>query len=593
MNVPNIPENHRQSRNLSDVVVDYLELLGIEYVFGVPGGHITPLLEALDRSEKRGGPRCVLSRHETGAAFMADGYAREAGKIGVCFATAGPGATNIITGVACAYAEHIPLLVITAQTLVTHFGFGALQESSPDVLDTTSMFEHCTVYNTIVTHENQLEYKLVAALKSALQSPPGPAHLNIPVDIFRSPAPEGISYPNAGKILIKPSHADLEAVEELCQALSATLSQGKTVTLLLGQDCGGASEEIVAFAELIGASVVTTQSGKSWYDPYHPLYKGVFGFAGHKTARQALNDESVDLILAVGVTLTQWATSGWDKTLLNDKLVHIHHVNTYFGRSPMARLQVYGNIKTVFQELIKRLKTPIHDGAIHLQPSMLEKLNSDLVLFKERKHESNWFPPPQIEIKNPESYYSDATPIKPQRLFYELMRRFPPETRFLTDNCNAMAWSYHYFFRSRPGSFISSADFASMTWAIGASVGTAMAAPNTPVVCLTGDGCFLMAGQEITVAVAEKLPVIFVILNDQSYGMVRQRHRQIAKEAVDLSIPMTDFSLMAKAVGANSYTIHGSEDLEALDFQAICNYPGPTVLDVRIDPEELSPLGLF
>ena len=192
----NMPENQSQPRYLSDLIIDYLELLGVEYVFGVPGGQILPFLEALDRSERRGGPRCVFSRHETGAAFMADGYARETGKIGVCFATTGPGITNLITGIASAYAEHIPLLIITAQVLVTHFGRGAGQDSSPDYIDTNLMLDQCTSYTTVVTNPNQLEYKLVAALKNAMQSSPGPAHLNVPVDIFRSPAPPALSHPN-------------------------------------------------------------------------------------------------------------------------------------------------------------------------------------------------------------------------------------------------------------------------------------------------------------------------------------------------------------------------------------------------------------
>jgi len=588
MNLPNISENDSQPRHLGDLIVDYLELLGIEYVFGVPGGHISALLEALERSKRRGGTRCILSRHETGAAFMADGYARETGKIGVCFATTGPGATNLITGVASAYAEHIPLLVITAQTPVRTFGLDAVQESSPTVLNVTAMFDTCTRYNTIVTHPNQLEHHLTAALTATLHSPQGPAHLNIPVDIFRSPAPQKISYPNLKQRLAQPlSYVDLAALDELCSILYTTLMQGKKVVLLLDQDCRGASKEIMAFAELIGASFITTPSGKSWGEPYHPLYKGLFAFATHTTAREALGDESVDLILAVGSILNIWATSNWDDSVLNEKLVHIHHVNTYFRRSPMARLHVYGNIKTVFEQLIKRLKTGLDDGVINLEGTAKEPQD------KKPKDEQDGFVPPQLEIRNPESYHSDAVPIKPQRLFYELMRRFPPETRFLTDNCNAMAWAYHYFFRSPSEYFRTAAHFASMTWGIGASIGTALAVPNTPVVCLTGDGCYLMAGQEITVAVGEKLPVIFIILNDACYGMVRQRHGQIGKAPIDVSIPPVDFSLMAKAVGANGYIISGPEDLEKLDFEAICSYPGPTVLDVRIDPDELSPLGVI
>lgn len=576
MNLPNLQDKNSPPRHLSDLVVDYLELLGVEYVFGVPGGHIAPLYEALERSDRRGGPRAILARQESGAAFMADGYARETGKIGVCCTTTGPGATNIITGLASSYTDHVPVLAITGQTILPKFGVGAFQESSPDLLDTTRMLDKCTRYNSVVTHPKQLEHKLVAALKNAWQSPPGPVHLSVPVDVFRSPAPEAISYPHIGQLLTKPAFADLAAIEKLAQILEGLSSQNRKVVLLVGEDCGEASAEILAFAQLMGAEITTTQGGKSWVNPYHPLYKGVFGFAGHQSARQALTDSSVDLILAVGTTLGQWSTSTWDEALLNEKLVHIHHVNSYFSRSPMARLHVYGNIKTVFKQLVARLESSLGNQ----EPGIIPPLHQ-----KEK--------PPQIEVQKPESYYSEAIPIKPQRLIYELMRRFPPETRFLIDTGNCMVWAFHYLFLPHPENYRSSVELAAMGWAIGAAVGTAMARPNTPVVCLTGDGSFLMNGQEITVAVAERLPVIFIILSDRSYGMVKQRHRQLVKDGLEFAIPPVDFSLMAKAMGANGYSIRQPEDFEKVDYQAICSYPGPTVLDVQIDPEELSPLGMF
>jgi Thiamine pyrophosphate-requiring enzymes [acetolactate synthase, pyruvate dehydrogenase (cytochrome), glyoxylate carboligase, phosphonopyruvate decarboxylase] len=261
MKLPNFPENNSQPRQLSDLVIDYLELLGVEYVFGVPGGHIAPLYEALERSECRGGPRAILSRQESGAAFMADGYARETGKIGVCCSTTGPGATNLITGIASSYSDHVPILAITGQTILPKFGVGAFQESSPDVLDTTSMLNKCTRYNSVVTHPKQLENKLIAALKSAFQSPPGPVHLSVPVDVFRSPAPETISYPHIRQLLTKPAFADLAAIEKLGQMLEKLSSQNRKVVLLVGEDCGEASSEILAFAELMGAEITTTQGG--------------------------------------------------------------------------------------------------------------------------------------------------------------------------------------------------------------------------------------------------------------------------------------------------------------------------------------------
>ena len=172
---------------MADLLVAYLDQLGVEYVFGVPGGAIEPLYDALARSERRGGVRAVVARHETGAAFMADGYARNSGKLGVCCSTTGPGATNMITGVASAYENNVPMLVITAQTAISTFGKGAIQDSSCTGVNTVGLYQHCTRYNTLISHIDQFEHKLAAAIMSAMGSPAGPAHISIPRDVMAMP----------------------------------------------------------------------------------------------------------------------------------------------------------------------------------------------------------------------------------------------------------------------------------------------------------------------------------------------------------------------------------------------------------------------
>lgn len=570
---------------LSDLIVGYLEQFGVEYVFSVPGGPLGPLYDALVRSEGRGGPRSILARHESGAAFMADGYARETGKIGVCCSTTGPGATNLITGVAEAYADHIPLLVITAQTMLPAFGLGAFQESSADATDIVAMFEHCTRYNALVSHPDQLERKLAAAFATALKPPKGPAHLSIPIDIFRSPASETIRFPNLAQLLTEPVFSvDNVALMKLFQEICTVLGQNRQVVLVIGHDCGGATQEIMRFAELIDAPIITTQRGKSWINPYHPLARGVFGFAGHPSARKVLMDQSVGLILAVGTNLNEWSTGGWDPVLMNNRLVHIHNCPGYFARSPMANLHVCGTISTIFEELVSRLN--IQDG----KGMLIRKRAESGRLYKE----ASTYPPPQIDVREPDRCWPDniSPLIRPQALIREIIQRFPPETRFMIDNSNSVPWSIHYFFHPRPENYHLSIGFASMGWAIGASVGVALGTPNTPVVCVTGDGCFLMSGQEITVAVAERLPVIFVVLNDQAYGMIRNGHRLAGKEPVDFAIPPVDFCMMAKAMGANALTIRHPEDLEQIDYQDLCRRNGPTLLDVYIDPDETPPIGM-
>lgn len=573
---------------LSDLIVGYLELFGVECVFSVPGSPLGPLYDALARSERRGGPRSILARHETGAAFMADGYARETGRIGVCCATTGPGATNLITGVACAYADNVPLLVITPQTPLSRFGLGGFQESSADVMDIVGMFEHCTRYNSLVSHPDQLERKLAAALTIALQHPKGPAHLSIPVDILRAPGRDSgkLAFPDLSRLTNEPaSILDFTALEKLCDEIYGALIQNRKIVLLIGHACAGATDEITRFAELTDSPIVTTQRGKSRINPYHPLARGVFGFAGHKTARRALTDESVALILAAGTDLGEWSTSAWDPILLNDKLVHIHNTLSSFARSPMARMHVYGTIRTIFKELTARVEAMKQEG----------KLTLPGVQSYPERNEGSPYVPGDIEVQTPENSWRDNAlpPIKPQRVICELIQRFPPETHFLIDNSNSVPWSIHYFFSNRPENYHLPVGFASMGWAIGAAVGMALGTRSTPVVCLTGDGCFLMSGQEITVSVEERLPVIFVVLNDHAYGMIKHSHRLTGVEPRDFAIPAVDFCEMAKAAGADAYTIRHPKDFEKLDYSAMCSRKGPTLLEIYIDPEEVPPLGMF
>jgi acetolactate synthase-1/2/3 large subunit len=486
------------------------------------------------------------------------------------------------------------MLVITAQTRLPDFSMGAFQESSADGTDIPGMFEHCTRYNSMVTHADQLEKKLAAALTTALSPPKGPAHLSVPVDLLRSDKSGPIAFPNLHGLLTQPaSEVDVAVLETLCRELQHVLNQNRQVVLFIGHDCAGAAQEIIQFAELIGATIVTTQRGKSWINPYHPLARGVFGFSGHKTARKALTDKSVDLILAVGTNLNEWSTSGWDPVLMNDKLVHIHNERTYFGRSPMAHLHVYGTIRKIFKELVKHFETLKREGKL----SLIGKVKEKVITPKSTSDHLDKSPyvPHHIEVQAPDSCRRENTsaPIKPQRLICEIIQRFPPETRFLMDNSNSVPWSIHYFFHRRPENYHLSLGFASMGWAIGASVGMALGKPNTPVVCFTGDGCFLMSGQEITIAVEEQLPVIFVVLNDHAYGLIRHGHRLAGTEPVEFSIPPVDFCMMAKATGANAYKIRDPKDFEHIDFQALCGRNGPTLLDVYIDPEEAPPIGMF
>lgn len=553
-----------------DLLVAYLEQIGVEFVFGVPGGAIEPLYSALARSARRGGPRPIVARHETGAAFMADGYARETGRIGVCCATSGPGATNLITGVSCAYENEIPMLVITGQPSLHLLGRGALQESSGAGIDTVAMLRTCTHYSAMISHPDQLERRLPNALLSALRPTPGPVHLSIPVNVQRSVMKNGPAF-DLAHLLRSPSVVDDAAVREL----QMQLAQARRVVVLVGGGCGESIDLVIELVERMGAVFVVTPDAKGLVSTRHPSYLGVFGFAGHSSATEAMKDKNVELILAVGSSLSEWNSLGWSELLLNDRLVHIDSCEAHLARSPMARLHVRGRIRTVLERLLETLRMKDMNGVEAGEKQRFKEIPAD-----------DSFGPATV-----------GAPIKPYYLMRELGRRAPSGTCFLTDAGNSTTWAIHHLdmhdYQPGAGSWMRvTMNFAPMGWAIGGAVGTALANRATPVVCITGDGSLLMNGQEMTVALTEKLTVLFVILNDSALGMVKHGQLLAGAEPIGYELPAVDFRRLAESMGIPGHVIRSAEDFENLDLEAILRHPGPTVLDVRIDAEEVPPMDL-
>ncbi len=577
------PITSKESYEVGDLLVSYLEYIGVEFVFGIPGGAIEPLYNALSRSAKRGGPRAVVARHETGAAFMADGYARNSGNLGVCCATAGPGATNLITGVASAYDNHSPLLVITAQTALENFGRNAAQESGDTGINTVAMFEPCTHFSTLVSHVNQFEQKLASAIMTAFRSPMGPAHLSIPLDVLRAASP--VNYPSndLANLLWKPQPVDSDSVEILTKELSSS----KNIVFIVGEGCLNGIGPILNVATSVNAKIVTTPHAKGLVSPFHPLFCGVLGFAGHDSAINVIDDE-VDTIVAIGTTLSETASNTWDQKVLNQRLIHIDSSEGNLMHSPMARLHVRGDVAKVFEEVensldIKKIATSNDRGSSKSRSNTLNEseLKRSFKLLEEKKCTDN------------------SAPIKPQRLMTLLPKIFPPETKYLCDSGNSMAWSIHYlhpYDRRVAGSrdehgglFWTCLEFGSMGWAIGSSIGTSLANDKHPVVCITGDGSMLMYGGEVTVALQEKLPVFFIILNDSEYGMVKHGQNLGGGEPVGYELPKIDFVQYADSMGITSRLINSIDDLEALNVKELM-LDGPVILDVRIDKDEVPPI---
>jgi acetolactate synthase-1/2/3 large subunit len=363
---------------------------------------------------------------------------------------------------------------------------------------------------------------------------------------------------------------------------------------VIGASCSEAIEKMMVLASMTNALFITTPDAKGYINPRHNAYRGVFGFGGHTSAK-ALLESAPDIVLAFGTGFSEFVSGGWCDSLLNNRLVHIDNSEENLLRSPMAMLHVRGHIRTICERLVELLQgeTPPVIDSPRIRHEGVDHLQTD------------------ITFQSRESYESEATPIKPQRLMKALSEHFPPNTRFLADSGNSMVWTVHYLQphnrriertrqpadgmtpeqRSGTANWLRvMMDFCPMGWAIGAAVGIARGNPACPVVCITGDGAFLMSGQEITVAAMEGLTVIYVVLNDGALGMVKHGQRLAKAEVTCFELPQVDYRKLAESMGIPGHVIHSPQELDNLDFDTILRRKGPTLLDVRIDGEEVPPM---
>jgi acetolactate synthase-1/2/3 large subunit len=401
--------------------------------------------------------------------------------------------------------------------------------------------------------------------------------------------PKGGGQELARLVLHRPDMMDERSVA----ALEREMNAATRMVFVIGEGAAEAVDSIMTLVNLTGALFITTPDAKGLVNPYHQAYRGVFGFGGHASAEGALKADP-DLIIAFGTGFGELASSGWSKLLLNNRLAHVDESEENLIRSPMARIHVRGRIRAICDRIIAG-RQPLIGGVTHGIPSAPEV-----------PHRYG------VSLQAPDEYHSEATPIKPQRLMKELSKRFPPTTRFLADTGNSMIWAAHYLQpwnrrglghrmksmgyvegerRSGTASWLRIAlEFAPMGWAIGAAIGIARGNPRCPVVCITGDGSYLMSGQEITTAAEERLPVIFVILNDQAYGMVKHGQRLAGAEPIAFALSRVDFRGMAESMGVPGHVIESPEDFDRIDFAAVLSRKGPTLLDVRVDGEEVPPM---
>jgi acetolactate synthase-1/2/3 large subunit len=511
-----------------------------------------------------------MAKHEAGAAFMADGYARVSGGLGACVATSGPGATNLITGVASAYADSIPIVVLTGQVATKSFGKGAFQESSSEGVDIVDVFKRVTRYSTLAFRADRLPDVWHKALRTALGGRPGPVHLSIPADVQE----QSLSMPPGSPLKIpRTKNYDREAIKQTAMYLL----RARRPAILAGHGAilSDASEEIRALAEMLEIAVATTPKAKGLFPEDHRLSLGPFGYSGSPLAQWHLLESGVDVLLVVGTSLNEWGTLGWDRRLQPSEALIQVDIDPYeIGKNYRITVPVIGDAKSGLTELCYEIRRQ-RQRYLHW-----------------RRGKGKVEPPPdRPRFLNASAMDSAAVPIKPQRLMRDLQEALPRDALVFVDGGANRAWAIHYWESLYPRTFFCATGLASMGFGVAGAVGGKFAAPDRVVVSIIGDGGFLMNGMEVSTAVHYGKQVIWVVLNDAGYGMAYHALRLLKQPDVATRYPRIDCAKVAEGLGAQAFRIREPGEINKELIGRILESRRPTLLDVEIDPNEIAPFG--
>ena len=549
----------------AEYLIEALADAGVRHIFGVIGGAVVPLFTASVGRRAQ----IVMAKHEAGAAFMADGYARVSGGLGACVATSGPGATNLMTGVASAYADSIPLVVLTGQVATKSFGKGAFQESSSEGIDIVDVFKRVTRYSSLVFRGDRLPDIWHKALRTALGGRPGPVHLSLPVDVQ-----EQLCMPAHTPLQVhRPKNYDRAAIKQT--ALLLLRARRPAIIVGHGAILSDASDEIRAIAEMLEVPVATTPKGKGAFPEDHRLSLGPFGYSGSPLAQWYLLESGVDVLLAVGTSLNEWGTLGWDRRLQPSEALIQVDIDPYeVGKNYRVTVPVIGDAKSGLTEL---------SYEIHRQRQRYLHF---------RRGNGKLDPPAdRPRFLNVSAMGSTAVPIKPQRLMRDLQEALPRDTLVFVDAGANRSWAIHYWQSLYPRTFFCATGMASMGFGVAGAIGGKFAAPDRVVVSITGDGGFLMNGMEVSTAVHHGKQVIWVVLNDAGYGMARHALRLLKVPDVATRYPRVDCAKVAEGLGAQAFRIREPGEINRDLIRTILESGRPTVLDVEIDPDEVAPFG--
>lgn len=532
--------------NGSEIVIECLKEQGVDTVFGYPGGTILNVYDALYKHSSE--INHILTSHEQGAAHAADGYARATGKVGVCMATSGPGATNLVTGIATAYMDSIPMVAITANVAVPLLGRDSFQE-----IDIAGVTMPITKHNYIVKDVTKLAQTIRDAFRIAKEGRPGPVLVDITKDVTAAETEYTPEKP-------WPVERSTEYIrdEDLDQAIEM-INHSKKPFVFVGGGAvtSGASAELMEFVKKVHAPVADSLMGKGAFDGTDELYAGMLGMHGTKAAN--LGVTHCDLLITIGARFSDRVTGNTSRFAKNAKIIQIDVDPAEINKNVMVDCSIIGDVK----EVLKRLNTRVED---HDHSEWLKSVHD-------------------ITVKHPLKYAPDG--LTGPFVVEEIYRVTRGEAIITTDVGQHQMWAAQYYRYKNPRTFLSSGGLGTMGYGVGAAIGAKMGQPDKTVINIAGDGCFRMNMNEIATAARYNIPIIQVVINNHVLGMVRQWQTLFYDKRYSQTIlnDQVDFVKVAEALGAVGIRVTKKQEMGPALEKAIA-LGRPVVIDCMIDCDD-------
>ncbi|MCI8407773.1 MAG: biosynthetic-type acetolactate synthase large subunit [Lachnospiraceae bacterium] len=532
--------------NGSQIVVECLKEQGVDTVFGYPGGAILNIYDELYKHQNE--ITHILTSHEQGASHAADGYARATGKVGVCMATSGPGATNLVTGIATAYMDSVPMVAITANVTNQLLGKDSFQE-----VDIAGVTMPITKHSFIVKDIKKLAGTIRRAFAIAATGRPGPVLVDITKDVTAAKT-------EYKKVVPKLINRVTETIreEDIEKAVSMIKASKKPMVFVGGGAViSGASRELAEFVEKVDAPVTDTLMGKGAFNGEHKYYVGMLGMHGTKAANLSVTD--CDLLVTIGARFSDRVTGNAKKFANKAKILHIDVDPAEVNKNIHVNASIIGDCKAVLEILNSKLEQQNHSAWVN---EVMEKKEKFPLTYPEDRLTG-----PYVIEKIHEITGGDAI--------------------ITTDVGQHQMWAAQYFKYQKPRTFLSSGGLGTMGYGLGASIGAQVGMPEKRVFNIAGDGCFRMNMNEIATATRYNIPIIQVILNNHVLGMVRQWQTLFYEKRYSQTIleDKVDFVKVAEAMGAKAYRITKREEVEPV-LREVLSLKEPVLIDCVIDPDE-------